>query len=262
MSVVPLYYSCHSSDSFSKEQFVTDHFFSYLISGTYRISDSEKEYDLQPGCFFLIRKNRLAKFIKKPPVGGEFRSISLLLEQDFLKQFSKEYEYMAEKNWEFETVTLIEADKMLKNFIESLTPYLSQDSKELKEVFQLKRKELVFLLLKINPALRNILFDFDEPGKVSLDSFMNANFQFNVSMERFAYLTGRSLATFKRDFKKTFHETPGKWLLKRRLKEAYYLINNQKQKPSDVYLELGFEDLSHFSFTFKKEFGVNPSSLI
>jgi AraC-like DNA-binding protein len=31
------------------------------------------------------------------------------------------------------------------------------------------------------------------------------------------------------------------------------------KKPSDVYLEVGFEDLSHFSFAFKKEFGKAPS---
>ncbi|HEY8919175.1 MAG TPA: helix-turn-helix domain-containing protein [Chitinophaga sp.] len=28
-----------------------------------------------------------------------------------------------------------------------------------------------------------------------------------------------------------------------------------------VYLEVGFEDLSHFSFVFKKEFGKTPSEV-
>jgi AraC-like DNA-binding protein len=36
---------------------------------------------------------------------------------------------------------------------------------------------------------------------------------------------------------------------------------NKNQKPSDVYLEVGFEDLSHFSFVFKKEFGKTPSEV-
>jgi len=34
-----------------------------------------------------------------------------------------------------------------------------------------------------------------------------------------------------------------------------------KRKPSDVYLDVGFEDLSHFSFAFKKHFGYNPSRI-
>jgi len=53
---------------------------------------------------------------------------------------------------------------------------------------------------------------------------MESNFRFNLSVERFAYLTGRSLSSFKKDFEELFHDTPGKWLIRRRLKEAYTLI--------------------------------------
>jgi AraC-like DNA-binding protein len=45
----------------------------------------------------------------------------------------------------------------------------------------------------------------------------------------------------------------------RRLKEAHFLIAERNQKPSDAYIEVGFENLSHFSF--KQMFGYNPSSL-
>jgi AraC-like DNA-binding protein len=40
-----------------------------------------------------------------------------------------------------------------------------------------------------------------------------------------------------------------------------HLIKEKGEKPSDVYLEVGFEDLSHFSCAFKKEFGTAPSLL-
>ena len=90
---------------------------------------------------------------------------------------------------------------------------------------------------------------------------MNRNFKFNVSVERFAYLTGRSLSAFKRDFKATFNETPNRWIVKKRLQEAYFLIDKKKKKPSEIYLDLGFEALSHFSFAFKKQFRLTPSEL-
>lgn len=80
-------------------------------------------------------------------------------------------------------------------------------------------------------------------------------------MERFAYLTGRSLSAFKRDFAAIFSDTPGRWLVQRRLQEAHFLIEKKGQKPSDIYLDLGFEDLSHFSFAFKKRFGKSPSDI-
>jgi AraC-like DNA-binding protein len=37
------------------------------------------------------------------------------------------------------------------------------------------------------------------------------------------------------------------------------LIKEKGRRASDIYLDLGFEDLSHFSFAFKKQFGVPPS---
>jgi AraC-like DNA-binding protein len=80
-----------------------------------------------------------------------------------------------------------------------------------------------------------------------------------VALSRFAYLTGRSLATFKRDFEKLFRTSPSRWLQQRRLQEAHYLLKEKGLSPSDVYTEVGFEDLSHFSFAFKKAYGVAPS---
>ena len=90
---------------------------------------------------------------------------------------------------------------------------------------------------------------------------MNRNFTFNVSLQRFAYLTGRSLSAFKRDFKTIFNETPSRWLIQKRLKEAYFLIEKKQKKPSEIHLDLGFEDLSHFSFAFKKLFGLTLTEL-
>ena len=75
-------------------------------------------------------------------------------------------------------------------------------------------------------------------------------------LEKFRYLTGRSLSTFNRDFRKTFNSTPQKWLTRKRLEQAHYRIAEHAQKPVDVYLEVGFENLSHFSFAFKKAFWI------
>lgn len=90
---------------------------------------------------------------------------------------------------------------------------------------------------------------------------MNHHYKYNISLSSFATLTGRSLSTFKRDFTKIFETTPEKWLQQKRLEQAHYLISKKKQRPSDVYLEVGFENLSHFSFAFKKLFGLTPTEL-
>jgi len=70
-----------------------------------------------------------------------------------------------------------------------------------------------------------------------------------------------SLASFKRDFEKVFKTSPGLWLQQKRLSGAYYQIREKGRKPSDVYLDVGFENLSHFSYAFKKAFGVASSGV-
>lgn len=62
-------------------------------------------------------------------------------------------------------------------------------------------------------------------------------------------------------FFKLFDTTPQKWLTAKRLELAYYHLTEKKKKPTEVYLEVGFEDLSHFSYIFKKKHGVSPNQL-
>jgi AraC-like DNA-binding protein len=81
-------------------------------------------------------------------------------------------------------------------------------------------------------------------------------------MDKFGYLTGRSLTTFKRDFQKAFNTTPQKWLTQKRLELAHYQVAEMKKKPVEVYFEVGFENLSHFSFAFKKHFGYAPTEVV
>jgi AraC-like DNA-binding protein len=154
----------------------------------------------------------------------------------------------------------VNKNELLPGFIQSLLPYY--DHGKITEAFaDVKREELLIILLQPQPELAGLLFDYGIPEKINLEEFMNRNYTFNVSLERFAYLTGRSLSAFKRDFKTIFNQTPSRWLVQKRLQEAYFLIDKKNRKPSEIYFDLGFEDLSHFSFAFKKVFGLTPTEL-
>jgi AraC-like DNA-binding protein len=74
-----------------------------------------------------------------------------------------------------------------------------------------------------------------------------------------ANFTGRSLATFKRDFKKLSSLSPEKWLIQKRLEVAQQKLRNGDKKVSEVCYEVGFKNLSHFSKVYKKAFGAAPS---
>lgn len=61
---------------------------------------------------------------------------------------------------------------------------------------------------------------------------MNKNFSKDMTLGDFAHYTGRSLSTFKRDFKDVFNETPHEWIKNKKLDEAYKLITKNKLKSS------------------------------
>lgn len=253
---------CHNAPTISSEQFIPEHIFIYMVSGTMTIYDGNHEYHMKSGDYGFAKRNHLVKYIKKPPAGGEFKAVGIFLNQDFLKSFSREYGYTGKGMASNEAAVKLNPNPLFHIYIQSVLPYQDLTGTERDNFLFLKNRELVLILLKTNPELKDVLFDFSDPGKIDLESFMNKNFRFNVSMKRFGYLTGRSLTTFKRDFEKIFNTSPGRWLLQKRLEEAYYLISKKGRKPSDVYLEVGFEDLSHFSYSFKKAFGRAPSQLV
>jgi len=255
-------YSCYLTRSRTGEQFIQEHVFSYQIAGKLTVCDSKKEYTFNEGDFRFSRRNHLAKFIKQPPEHSEFKSLSIYLDQETLRQLSTELDIKTDrKTVPEETILILRDHPLYKSFMNSLLVYLQLPDHERANIMDLKIKEAVQLLLKVNPEIKNILFDFTEPGKIDLEAFMNQNYHFNVDLKRFAYLTGRSLSTFKRDFEKTFKLSPSRWLLQRRLEEAYFLIKEKGKTASDIYLDVGFEDLSHFSFVFKKQYGVSPSKI-
>jgi AraC-like DNA-binding protein len=121
--------------------------------------------------------------------------------------------------------------------------------------------EGIYALLNNNEMLYPILFDFAEPWKIDLLDFLNDNYMDDLSMEQIASFTGRSLATFKRDFKKISNLTPQKWLIKKRLEMAYIKLKEENKKVQDVCTEVGFKNLSHFSTAFKKQYGIPPTEI-
>jgi AraC-like DNA-binding protein len=252
-------YSAISKRTIEGELFIRQHVVDYIISGTSEVHFGGKSYLFKAGEFRFAVKNRLSKFTKKPPIGGEYRSISICIDQQTLWDMKDQYQLDVTHNREYDNVFLLEQNMLFKNYIDSLSPYLDYGSHIDNELLKAKIREAVLVFLKANPSLKNLLFDFNEPGKIDLQAYMDAHYQYNGDLQHFAYLTGRSLSTFKRDFEKIYGTTPNRWLIQKRLEDAYYLLKQKKLRAGDVYLEVGFKDYSHFFLAFKKLFGISPS---
>lgn len=84
----------------------------------------------------------------------------------------------------------------------------------------------------------------------------------NLKIEEIAFLCNMSVSTFKRHFKNEYQESPGKWFHNKRLEKAKILMEQQQVKASEVYLEVGYNNLSNFSTAFKNKFGMSPKELL
>lgn len=252
--------NCYMGPAISPEQFIPEHFFLFLAKGVIEGYDGHKKYMLRAGQYCLVRKNHLARYSKQKDKGG-FEKVIVVFDQPFLKDFIKKYKYILQKSNPGTAFILLKKDNLIPHFIQSLMLYYNGKGRIDDALSNIKREELLILLLQKNPELAGILFDFREPEKIDLEAFMNKNYKFNVSIQRFAYLTGRSISAFKRDFASVFRDTPSRWLIQRRLREAHFLLEKGK-RPSDIYLDLGFEDLSHFTLVFRKKYGMTPTGLI
>lgn len=243
----------------SPEQFIADHTFVYVVKGIMNLYDGSEHYELKAGEYCIARKNRLCRF-NKIKVDGELEKVFVFFDEAFLKRFQQKHKSKTPKFNSSSTLVNVNKNEFLPNYIQSLQPYYNHG--KIQDAFaDVKREELLIILLQQQPEFAGLFFDYGIPQKINMEEFMNRNFKFNVSIERFAFLTGRSLSAFKRDFKATFNNTPNQWLVQRRLQEAHFLINKKNKKPTEIYLDLGFEALSHFSFVFKKEFGLTPTEL-
>jgi AraC-like DNA-binding protein len=253
--------SCYIGPEISPEQFIAEHFFLYIAKGRIHGFDGHHSATLSAGEYCLVRKNYLARY-NKEKVNGAFEKVVIILDEAFLRKYQNNYQPETAAAKPETAFIALRYETAIPDFIDSLTPYYDRGGKIGQEVADEKREKLLQVLLKFRPDLANVLFDFGKPEKIDLEAFMNRNYKFNASIERFAYLTGRSRSAFKRDFRELFQDTPSRWLIRKRLKEAYFLITKKQQKPSAFYLDLGFEDLSHFSYAFKKTFGLTPTELL
>lgn len=69
-----------------------------------------------------------------------------------------------------------------------------------------------------------------------------------------------SEAHFIRVFRATYGETPHRYLQRRRVERAMFLLRDTQRPVTDICLEVGFSSLGTFSRTFTSIVGVPPSA--
>lgn len=253
--------SCIEEKYFKDEIILEHHSFVRIISGEMKVVQADSSFTFGAGDTLLIPRNALSTYIKYPKDERPYKSVVMTLATERLKKFYTKYPIQLTEPHTHKIRTF-DKHPLLESFFASIIPYFDLSDELPENLTAIKVEEAISILRTVDKDIDNLLADFSEPGKINLADFMEKNYMFNMPIEKFGYLTGRSLTTFKRDFKKSFNTTPQKWLIQKRLELAHYQLAEKNRKPVEVFYEVGFENLSHFSYAFKKQFGYAPTELV
>lgn len=257
----PVYYTSYNRVTYREidEPF---HRLIHIIEGSFRITLSGKEYDASEGEYMLLTKGNLARIQMIPsPESGFFRLVCLNLTDKALKRYLQQNTYPEYRYYNPVTVKKLPADDLWDILFADLKLSISRNYLLDRNLMNMKVQQAIYILSLTDKELMFSLFHFGEFPKKNLKEYMEQNYIFNVPLRSFAEYSGRSLSTFRREFVKIFQMTPTRWLLSRRLEEAYKRLENGTIKPAQIYWELGFETQAHFNRCFKQKYGIPPGQI-
>ncbi len=235
--------------------------FIHVLSGQKTWRTTQGSWTAKTGQTLFIKRG--ASIIDQY-MDEDFCVLLLFVSDDFVREVIKENSSLLVNEVNKEEgrtrAIRINSDIKLSAYFQSMLSYFSDDDKPSEPLLTLKLKELILniLLSPYNPELSAYLLSLSSCEVPSLQKLMEANYCFNLSINDFAKLCHRSLTTFKRDFQAVYHTSPGKWLLQKRLEYSAVMLRNTNKQVTQICFECGFEDLSHFSRSFKAKYGQSP----
>ena len=177
---------------------------------------------------------------------------------DFLSKYTNSVKPFQEEVPYF----IIENDNYIAAFINSLSSNTFTNQSYSDALLFLKFEEIMlYLLNKYGSSFQYYLHSLISKEISLFKNIVESNINSNLKLEEIAFLCNMSLSTFKRHFTNEYNEPPGKWLQDKRLQKAKELLQTGNLKPSDIYLDIGYNNLSNFSIAFKNKFGISPTDI-
>jgi len=233
----------------------------FVISGSRRIHRKDKSWMSEGGHSYFFKKGA---FEQQRFEGNDWRSMCVYQSDRFLlevtREFRKHQRSKVQPSLTTDHIIELSIGETTEGLGQSLVGFFEQEVPPSIETVEQRAREFVFSYL-MNPAnapLLSYLNSLAERPETSLYEVMDANYLFNLSLEDFARIANRSLATFKREFKTVFAVPPAKWLMEKRLNYAQNLMRSSTLPVSDVAYESGFENQTHFCRVLKDKFGTSP----
>lgn len=244
----------------NREGYISNHVISILLSGQQQIKTyEEKKITIHAGEILFIPRG-LYHITDLLSSQGHFHSLLFYFGDDIVQEFLSTVRVNEVERTELPEFLKLGAVPMVNLFAQSLIQIYQNKKIRDKNFLNLKILELLHLLnnLATEKKFTEFLFQLTLPKKRNIKAFIENNFDKPLKIEDYAYLTGRSVSTFRRDFKAHFDTTPKKWLKEKRIEKAVNLLRNQELSVTQLAYEVGYENISYFIKEFKTQIGLSP----
>lgn len=113
----------------------------------------------------------------------------------------------------------------------------------------------------LNPSYKYIRTNYDKERIMYAREYIMNHLEMPPSLTELSRIVGINEYKLKRGFKEVFGNTVFGYLADARLELAKNDLLENKQPIVEIAFSLGYSSLQHFSYAFKKKFGMSPSKL-
>ena len=239
------------------------HLFSFLLEGNKSVQYAGAKVTINPSQFFLLSAGNCLMSEKICTPNGQYRSILFFFGDELLTDFLLRHPLPNEPRKPVhgvEPFLVFNKDPFLTNFIESLGLILDSSQSLSEELQQIKLEELLIYISSCHPEVfRNLqVQSYHSNQDVLIRQVVEANILDMITVEELAFLCYMTLSTFKRRFATLYGISPRKWFQEKRMQRAAQMLIISNLEIGDIYLQLGYENLSSFIQSFKQIHGTTP----
>jgi AraC-like DNA-binding protein len=253
-------YDYVNTQEISKQQIVlSKNTFSFLQDGTKEVFFDNSSQLINNSQFLLMKSGNSLMTEKFSNHKIMYRSVLFFFSNEAVYRFIRKFELNPLDGTTYSSTYSFDYDVFIVGFIKSILN-ISKLSKSIqKNILDAKFDEIMLYLIEINGAdfLYSLINNSDNKHRKFIQT-IEKNKLNKLTIKELSFLSNMSVSSFKRTFEKYFHSSPSKWFQEKRLEHAAFLLKNKSERPSDIYQEIGYENLSNFIQAFKIKFGVTP----
>ena len=253
-----------SAPVWQKEGYVSAHAITLVLKGNLRVETAEGMYAEVPENKMVFLPKGIYMISDILPEDSCFEAMVFFFDESIITEYINSINLSCSKE-KCISHLLLDYTPEIQVFTESLRQLYGGNIQAPRELTRMKLFEFLHLIRASSQGecFTNALASLNNRERKSLSTFMQENYLKPLSIEDYAYLTGRSVSKFYRDFKSQFQIAPKQWLIDKRLEKAYQLLSFKSQSPiSSIATEVGYENIPHFIKQFRKKYGITPKQLL